>query len=142
MNTTITETRSVVIEREMPHPPEKIWRALTETPLLDDWLMKNDFRLVVGHKFNFRADPVGGWDGVIGCEVLEVEPRRRLSYSWDSLGVESVVTWTLEPTKDGTMVRMEQAGFRADQRPNFQGAKLAWQRFIGSLERVAGGLDS
>jgi uncharacterized protein YndB with AHSA1/START domain len=138
--TTTTETRSVVVEKEMPHPPEKIWRALTETPLLDDWLMKNDFRLVVGHKFTFRSQPVGTWNGVIDCEVLAVEPQRRLSYSWGSLGVESVVTWTLEPTQSGTLVRMEQAGFRADQQPNYQGAKYGWQRFFGGLERVLGGL--
>jgi uncharacterized protein YndB with AHSA1/START domain len=96
-------TRSIVIERVMPHPPEKIWRALTQSPLIEEWLMKNDFRPVVGHKFNFRADPMPGWNGVTDCEVLVVEPNERLSYSWNASGEEAVnglktvVTWTLTP---------------------------------------------
>ena len=56
MNETSTETRSVVIEREIPHPPEKIWRALTQPHLIEEWLMKNDFKLVLGHSFRLTAD--------------------------------------------------------------------------------------
>ena len=102
-------TRSIVIERVMPHPPEKIWRALTQSPLIEEWLMKNDFRPVVGHKFNFRADPMPGWNGVTDCEVLVVEPNERLSYSWNASGEEAVnglktvVTWTLTPVDGGTL---------------------------------------
>ena len=137
---TAPETRTLVMEKEMPHPPEKVWRALTETSLLDEWLLKNDFQPVVGHKFTFRNQPVAGWDGVINCEVLAVEPRRRLSYTWSSLGVDLVTTWTLAPTSSGTLVRMEQSGFRADQKQAYGGAQYGWQRFFGSLERVLGGL--
>jgi uncharacterized protein YndB with AHSA1/START domain len=97
--TDTTPTRSLVIEREMPHPPEKIWRALTQSPLVEQWLMKNDFQAVVGHKFTFRANPVPNWNGIIDGEVLVVEPNSRLSYSWGSMGLKSVVTWTLTPTK-------------------------------------------
>lgn len=140
---TAAETRSVVVEKEMPHPPEKIWRALTQTPLLDEWLLKGDFKAEVGHKFTFRAQPVGGWDGVVACEVLAVEPQRRLSYTWCSgpaaLYVRTVVTWTLEPTNDGTLLRMEQSGFGADQVQNYQGAKYGWNMFLGKLERVLEG---
>ena len=60
-------TRSIVIEQEMPHPPEKIWRALTQSPLIEEWLMKNDFLAVVGHRFNFRATPMPHWNGVVDC---------------------------------------------------------------------------
>ena len=73
-------TRSLVIEREMPYPPEKIWRALTQGPLLEEWLMKNDFAPVAGHRFTFRATPMPNWNGVIDCEVLVVEPNKKLSY--------------------------------------------------------------
>src|ERR1041384_4562163 len=83
---TAPETRTLVMEKELPHPPEKVWRALTKASLLDEWLLKNDFQPVVGHKFTFRNQPVAGWDGGINCEVLAVEPRRRLSYPWGSLG--------------------------------------------------------
>jgi len=131
-------TRSVIVERQMPHPPEKIWRALTQGALIEEWLMKNDFEPVVGHKFTFRAEPVPGWNGVIDAEVIEVESHTRLSYSWNSMGLESVVTWTLTPVQGGTHVRMEQSGFRGDQEASYRGANYGWQRFIGNLERVLG----
>ena len=129
-------TRTLVIEREMPHPPEKIWRALTQSSLIEEWLMKNDFQPVVGHSFNLRAD----W-GVVDCQVLVVEPNSRLSYSWGSLGLKSVVAWTLTPTKGGTHVRMEQSGFGSEEDAYYKGASYGWQKFIDSLERVVGGLD-
>ena len=124
-------TRSVVIEREMPHPPEKVWRALTQSSLLEEWLMKNDFQPIVGHRFNFRAD----WGAVDG-QVLAVEPNKMLSYGWAAFGLESVVTWTLTPTSTGTHLRMEQSGFRTDQEQAFKGAKYGWQGFFAGLEKV------
>jgi uncharacterized protein YndB with AHSA1/START domain len=145
----VTETeprRSLIIEREMPHPPEKVWRALTQGALIAEWLMQTDFEPVVGHRFTFRAEPNPHWNGVTDCEVLAVEPYERLSYSWAASGAEAagglktVVTWTLTPTADGVKVRMEQSGFRASEERNFQGAQYGWQRFIGGLERVVGGL--
>lgn len=134
-------TRTLVIEREFPHPPEKLWRALTEDPLIAQWLMKNDFEPVAGRKFQFRSEPMPNWDGVINCEVLIVDPLKRLSYSWSALGLDSVVLWTLTPAEGGTHVRMEHSGFRPDQEKAYQGAKYGWQNFIGRLERVVGGLD-
>jgi uncharacterized protein YndB with AHSA1/START domain len=134
-------TRALVIEREMPHPAAKIWRALTQGALMEEWLMKNDFQPVVGHQFNFRSTPVPGWDGVIASEVLAIEPHSRLSYSWGTMGTMSVVTWTLTPTKAGTHVRMEQTGFRSEQDAAYKGATYGWTKFIGNMERVVGGLD-
>ena len=139
--------RSIVIEREIAHPPAKVWRALTQTPLIEEWLMKNDFEPVVGHTFNFRATPMPYWNGVVDCQVLEIEPNSRLSYSWNSSGEEAatglktVVTWTLSPTTGGTLLRMEQTGFRPDQEANYEGANYGWQRNLESLERVVEGLD-
>jgi uncharacterized protein YndB with AHSA1/START domain len=147
MNKPDAASRSLVVEREMPHPPEKVWRALTQGPLIGEWLMKNDFQPVVGHRFNFRATPSPHWNGVVDGEVLAVEPYERLSYSWNASGGEAagglktVVTWTLTPTKGGVLVRMEQSGFRPDEDANYQGASYGWQRFIEGLERVAAGLD-
>jgi uncharacterized protein YndB with AHSA1/START domain len=133
-----TTTRSVIVERQMPHPPEKIWRALTQSPLIEEWMMKNDFRPVVGHKFTFRSEPMPQWDGVIEAEVTEVESQTRLAYTWSALGLKSVVTWTLTPVAGGTHLRMEQSGFRLDQEAAYRGANYGWQRFIGNLERVLG----
>jgi uncharacterized protein YndB with AHSA1/START domain len=139
-------TRSVIIERKMPHPPEKVWRALTQGALIEEWLMKNDFQPVVGHRFNFRAAPMPHWNGFVDCRVL-VEPNRCLSYSWNASGDEAagglktIVTWTLTPTKNGVLVRMEQSGFRPEDEANYQGANYGWQGFVAGLERVAAGLD-
>ena len=125
------ETRTVVVEREIPHAPEKIWRALAQPHLIEEWLMKNDFQPVVGHKFNLRGD----W-GAVDCRVLAIQPQTMLSYSWAAHGLESVVTWTLIPTSKGTMLRMEQSGFRADQEQFYQGAKMGWSNFFAKLEQV------
>ncbi|HTQ13381.1 MAG TPA: SRPBCC domain-containing protein [Rhizomicrobium sp.] len=137
---TPADTLSVVVERDIAHPPEKLWRALTEPHLMAEWLMQNDFQPAVGRRFNLRTAPYGKWNGVIDCEVLAMEPRKSLTYSWDSgegpLRVTSVVTWTLTPTAAGTHLRMEQSGFRSDQPQNFQGAKYGWQQFFANLEKM------
>jgi uncharacterized protein YndB with AHSA1/START domain len=138
MNDISTKTRSVVVEREIAHPPEKIWRALTQPHLIEEWLMKNDFSPIVGHRFTLRGD----WGGVLDCEVLVVDPNTSLSYTWNfthddpAFDLKSVVTFTLEPTSAGTRLRMEQSGFRPGQNRAFGGAKAGWQNFLEKLEQV------
>jgi uncharacterized protein YndB with AHSA1/START domain len=136
MNTAAADTLSVVVEREMPFPPEKIWRALTQPHLIEEWLMKNDFKPVMDHRFNLRAD----W-GAVECQVLAVEPNKTLSYAWAAYGLQSVVTWTLTPTNTGTCLRMEQSGFRPDQQQAYQGANHGWRRFFANLEQVLARID-
>jgi uncharacterized protein YndB with AHSA1/START domain len=141
----MTGTRSIVVERKMPHSPEKIWRALTISTLIEEWLMKNDFQPVVGHKFNFRATPMAGWNGVADCEVLIVEPPHRLAWRQNASGeqaadgLKSVVTWTLTPVAGGTLVRMEQAGFEPKDEAGYKAMSGGWPRVLEGLERVAGG---
>lgn len=135
---TSTETRSVIIEREFAFPPEKLWRALTQPHLMEEWLMKTDFEPVVGRKFNLR----GEWGGVLDGEVLTVEPNRTLAYTWDfahddpAYNLSSVVTFTLTPTADGTHLRMEQAGFRPDQKQALGGATHGWRQFLDNLDQL------
>ncbi|CAH1658838.1 Polyketide cyclase [Hyphomicrobiales bacterium] len=137
------ETRSVVVERDFPYPPETIWRALTQPQLIAEWLMQNDFALAIGHRFNLR----GEWGGVLDCEVLAIEPHRMLSYSWNyahsdpAFNLDSVVTFTLTPTSTGTRLRMEQEGFRPNQRQAFGGAMQGWRTFLEKLEQVAARLN-
>ncbi len=132
------ETRTVVVEREIAHAPEKLWRALTQPHLIEEWLMKNDFSPVVGHRFNISAD----WGGVLDCEVLAVEPNRTLSYTWNlahhdpAFNLQSVVTFTLTPTAKGTHLRMEQSGFRPEQRRAYGGARAGWPQFLEKLEQL------
>ncbi len=140
--------RSVVVEREMPHPPEKIWRALTQGALIEAWLMKNDFQPVVGHRFNFRAAPLPHWNGVVDCQVLTIEPHKRLSYSWNASGDEAagglktVVTWTLTP--DEAAARSCAWSRRASgptRGPTTRVRTMAGSAIVGGLERVVAGLD-
>ncbi|MDB5461763.1 MAG: polyketide cyclase [Phenylobacterium sp.] len=136
MSNATAETLCVVVEREIPFPPEKIWRALTQPHLIEEWLMKNDFKPVVGHSFNLRAD----W-GAVDCQVQAVEPNKTLSYTWGAMGLESVVTWTLTPTSTGTHLHMEQSGFRPDQQQAYQGANYGWRKFFANLEQVVARAD-
>jgi uncharacterized protein YndB with AHSA1/START domain len=131
MNEIAQQLRTVVVEREFPYPPEKLWRALTQPHLIEEWLMKSDFMPVAGHRFNFRAE----W-GAVDCEVTEVEPIRTLAYTWSAYGLDSVVTWTLDPTPKGTHLRMAQSGFRDDQEQAYQGAQHGWKNFFDSLQQV------
>ena len=138
----MSETRTLVVERVVPHPPEKVWRALTETALLEDWLMKNDFTATVGAKFTFRTQPMPHWNGVVECEVLAIEPHRRLSYSWnagDGKKLYTTVTWTLTQVEGGTRLRMEQSGFGPQDDNNYKGAAYGWQRNLETLEKVVAG---
>jgi uncharacterized protein YndB with AHSA1/START domain len=134
----MTETLAVVVERDIPFPAEKIWRALTQPHLIEEWLMKNDFAPVVGHRFNLR----GEWGGVLDCEVLVVEPNKSLSYTWNfahedaAFDLQSVVTMTLTPTRTGTLLRMEQAGFRPQQKQAYGGAKAGWNQFFDKLQSL------
>lgn len=132
----MTEIRTVVIERAFAHAPEKLWRALTQPHLLQEWLMQSDFAPVLGHSFRFTAD----WGGV-DCVIKEIEPNRTLSYSWDAFGLESTVTWTLTPTEGGTHLRLEQTGFRPDQNQAYHGARTSWPRFLDSLDTLLARLD-
>ena len=110
---------------------------VTQPHLIEKWLMKNE-KPTVDHRFNLRGDR----DGVLDCEVLAVEPHRTLSYTWDfkhddaAYNLKSVVTFTLMPTRTGTRLRMEQSGFRPDQKQAFGGAKAGWQQFFEKLEQV------
>lgn len=138
-----TAAKSIVVEREMPHAPDKIWRALTTSALIADWLMANDFEAEPGHRFQFRATPVPGWSGITNCEVIEIDPPHRLAYRWgdgseSASGLRTLVTWTLTPTAAGTLVRMEQSGFRPEDEGGYQAMSGGWPRILAGLERVAG----
>jgi uncharacterized protein YndB with AHSA1/START domain len=146
MNETATQARSIVVEKTLPHPPEKIWRTLTQAELIGQWLMPNDFEPKTGHFFTFKTKPMGDWDGTVHCEVLDCDPPRLLRYSWvggsktnDTYGsrLESTVTWTLTPGPGGTHLRMEHAGFRSPGNDfAYNAMSPGWGRVMESIERV------
>ena len=124
-------TQSIAVEYDLPHPPEKVWRALTEPALVGEWLMPNDLKPVVGHKFTFAAPPIQDWDGVVQCEVLVADKPKRLSYSWrggpSQSRLDSVVTWTLTPTPQGTHLAFEHAGFLPHNAVAFDRMGQGWR---------------
>jgi uncharacterized protein YndB with AHSA1/START domain len=135
------ETRTVIVERQLAAPPEKIWRALTQPHLIEEWLMKNDFKPVEGHRFNLRKDPTPEISVVIDCEVKTVEPNKTLSYSWGAYGTETMVTFTLTPVDGGTVLRVEQVGFAAENKAAIKGANASWPMFLTELEKLLARLD-
>lgn len=133
MSFAASETRSVIVEHQTPHPPEKVWRALTEPHLVSEWLIRGDFAAVAGHDFAFDAD----WGAVQG-KVLAAEPHRLLSYTWNSKGLRSVITWTLTATATGTNLLMVQSGFTPEQTNYYRGAQQGWPGLLAGLDAVLG----
>ena len=127
-------TQAVSLEYDLPHPPAKVWRALTEPALVAAWLMPNDLKPEVGHAFQFRSTPMPHWDGLVSCEVQEVELHKRLRYSWRSGGpahLDTVVTWTLQPTPaGGTRLTLVHSGFQPDGKWAFEGARKGWEKML------------
>ena len=129
------QTESITFEFDLPHAPEKVWRALTDPALLAEWLLPVvglDF--APGTAFTFRTEPHPGWDGTVNCRMLEIEAHRKLRYTWvvgDFL--DTVVTFTLTPTASGTRLSLVQSGFKPDQKQNFGGARYGWRMMGGKL---------
>jgi uncharacterized protein YndB with AHSA1/START domain len=135
-------TPCVVVERDLPHPPEKVWKALTQPHLMAEWLGRTGFNAAAGDRFTVRIEPLPDRTFDFDCEVIAVEPNRMLAYTWNSTteppgqGLRSTVTWTLTATATGTRLRMEQAGFRSVDSPYFVGAGAGWPRIMAQLERL------
>jgi uncharacterized protein YndB with AHSA1/START domain len=141
------ETHAITVEKVLPYAADRIWRTLTASDLLVKWLMPNDFVAVVGHRFNFRTRPIGDWDGVVHCEVLDCDPPRLLRYSWKGGAdtnpeygskLDSVVTWTLTTVEGGTQVRMVHDGFVfPGNRYAFDMMSPGWGKIVDAIGRVA-----
>jgi uncharacterized protein YndB with AHSA1/START domain len=112
----MTDPRTIRVDEFLAHPPARVWRALTDPVLLAKWLMPNDFRPEVGHRFTFLTDPRPnvGFDGVVHCEVLVVEPERLLRIGWRGGTLDTTVTWTLTSEGRGTRLFLEHDGFDPD----------------------------
>ena len=141
--TTPRELHSLVVERNLRHPPAKVWRALTQSWLIEEWLLANDFVPEVGHRFTLRAKPLPGWSGITNCQVIDVEPERLLRYRWgdgteSSNGLKTIVTWTLTPHEGGTLLQMEQSGFPSPTALSYVRLGSAWPRFLDKLDRLIG----
>ena len=139
-----SQTDSISFDFDLHHPPEKVWRALTDPALLTEWLQPVfDFKLDPGAAFTFKTQPYPGWDGVVSCRMLESEPHKKLSYTWavGDMGLDTVVTFTLTPTPSGTRLSLVQSGFKPAQKQNFGGARYGWKlmgaKLVEQLARIS-----
>ncbi|MCD1258413.1 SRPBCC domain-containing protein [Paenibacillus athensensis] len=128
-------SQAVSLDFEFASPVERVWRALTDSDMLAKWVMSNDFKPVVGHKFQFRTEPTGWWNGIIDCEVLVVDEPHTLSYTWVSGNENTTVTWTLKNEGAVTRLFMEQSGF-SSATPARAGAEHGWKRMVGELTKL------
>ena len=129
-----SQTESISFEFDLPHVPEKVWRALTDPALLAEWLLPVfGLTLEPGAAFTFKAQPQPGWDGIVNCRFLEIEAHRKLSYTWGVPGMDTVVTFTLTPTASGTRLSLVQSGFKPDQKKERGGARYGWKLMGGRL---------
>lgn len=128
------QTESIAFEFDLQHPPEKVWRALTDPALLAQWLLPAlDHKLEPGAEFTLKAQPQPGWDGIVNCRFLEIETHRKLSYTWVVGDIDTVVTFTLTPTNPGTHLSIVQSGFKPDQKQNIAGARYGWSMMSDQL---------
>ena len=134
-----SQTESISLEFDFPHAPRKVWRALTDPELLAEWLMPVlSLELKPGAAFTFMAQPQPGWDGIVNCQLREIEAHSKLSYTWASGGIDTVVAFTLTPTESGTRLGIVQSGFKPDQGRNFGGARYGWKTMGGKLGDLLG----
>jgi len=126
--TTPAQTATISLEFDLPHAPEKVWRALTDPELLAEWLLPTvSWKLEKGHAFTFQTNPMPGWDGTVHCRVLDVETHTKISYAWVVGELDTVVTFTLTPTTTGTQLSIVQSGFKPTQKQNFAGARYGFK---------------
>ena len=141
--TTPSQTDAIAFEFELNHAPEKVWRALTIPEYLAEWLLPAiGFKLEAGAAFKLQTQAFPGWDGIVDCQLLEIEAHRKLSYTWTvgGMGLNTVVTFTLTPTASGTRLSLVQSGFKPEQKQNFGGARYGWKMMGGKLIEVLSGL--
>jgi uncharacterized protein YndB with AHSA1/START domain len=140
-------TKTIQREMSIPQPREQVWRALTDSTTLAEWMFPNDFAPHVGHRFTFRVppNPKVGFEGmIVHCEVIACAPPRRLVVSWSAGGlVDTQVSFRLEPEGDGTRVLIEHSGFDVSQswgEQALRGAEFGWTKMLGQLPAVVAGL--
>lgn len=137
----------VRLEQVYPQPPAAVWRALTDSTALAEWLMPNDFLLKLGHRFKFHSQPMPGWRGFVECEVIEIKPMERLAYTWlgdADWNEPAIVRWFLEPEGRGTRLRLEHTNLQEPWGRQLQAMfsqgwkKMLDVKLVATLERLSG----
>ncbi|PPK84758.1 uncharacterized protein YndB with AHSA1/START domain [Neolewinella xylanilytica] len=128
------QNRAIHVTYDLDASREKVWKALTEPKLVEQWLFPNDITPEVGRHFTFRTTPAPGFDGLINCEVKEVEAPRRLVYTWQTGPLDTVVNWSLESTDSGsTRLKLSHEGFRPEDDGIYNLLAGGWRDRSGAL---------
>ncbi|ATL68896.1 SRPBCC family protein [Nocardia terpenica] len=141
---TTDDPTMIELDHFYPHPPAKVWRALTTPKLMAQWMMQSTgFEPIVGTVFHMRgrAVPQTGFSGEIRCEVLEVVAPERLSMSWNDARADTdtgwVITWRLRPEGTGTRMLFTHTGFDPDDPTSQLSRTIMRGGWPGMLERLA-----
>lgn len=143
------DVHQIVVDEVFPHAPEILWKTLTTPELMGRWLkmQPNGFEAVEGARFTYQTSPAGHWDGVIHCQVLDVVPNQRLAYAWqggheENVGygsqLETVVTFTLSRTGQGTRLRMVHSGFVLPRNETaYRNMSDGWTKVIQNIDAIS-----
>ena len=100
--------------------PSEVWAYLTQAELIALWLMPNNFVPALGQAFQFTTKPIPSLDldGIFYCEILELVPFQKLTYTWKGgsgdgvFSLDTVVEWRLEKQGKGTKLLLKQYRFK------------------------------
>jgi uncharacterized protein YndB with AHSA1/START domain len=125
-----------------PNPPEVVWEYLTKAELIEQWLMPNDFQLMLGYEFRFIVKPMPSLnlDGIAYCKILEIVPFKKLTYSWKAgpgageISLDSIVEWTFIPKDNGTELQLVHSGFKEIENFNvYTAMDNGWVKQVGLI---------
>ncbi len=145
----VSETHAIIVDEIYPHAPQIIWKALTNGALIERWIMMvpTGFAAVAGKEFTFKTTPAGAWDGFIRCKVLEAVANEKLVYSWKSgdaanegygAPLDTIVTWTLAPSKSGTRLKLVHSGFVLPRNEGaYRNMGEGWRRIVKTIDTIA-----
>ena len=131
-----SQTDSIAFELDLKHQPTKVWRALTDPVLIEEWLLPGvgqKLELQTGAAFTFQTQAYPGWDGTVSCRLIDIDAPKKLTYAWGVPGLDTVMSFTLTETSSGTLLSIVQSGFKPDQKNNFGGARYGWNMMGGKL---------
>lgn len=136
-----------IMKKEIKHEwiyeqsPNEVWEYLTQAELIALWLMPNNFKLEIGHEFQFTTKPMPALnlDGIMHCKVLEILPLQKLTYTWKGgsgdgiYTLDTLVEWSLEPFKNGTKLKLKHSGFKENNTDIFIGMTDGWLKLVEKM---------
>lgn len=131
-------SQDIIIERVFKSPVEKVWKAISDKNEMKKWYFDlPEFKAEVGCKFQFEGgkDPQRPYLHL--CEITEVVPFKKLTYSWAYKGYEglSYVTFELFDEGDSTKLKLTHKELETFPKTN---PDLAKENFIEGWTHIIG----